>query len=112
MAAAGDRARRLSELYDVVLNDPAKLDVKAADTLLEELREGFRKIDAAQRRPDCVFAVGLSVEAIVPHAQAARTVARAPWTTTARKVSGRTGCRWLLRTSCSPTARRSMAWSA
>jgi len=74
---ARGRSTRLIALEQKLGEQPASLDRKAADALLEELRDGFRKLAMAQRRPMCVFALGLSQDSILPHVQAARDVARA-----------------------------------
>jgi hypothetical protein len=74
---AKDRAKRLDALNNSLGNKSASLDREAADALLNELQDGFRKLEAAQRRPECVFAVGLNLDLIAPHIEAAREVARA-----------------------------------
>ncbi|WP_165246905.1 hypothetical protein [Paludisphaera soli] len=74
---ATDRARRIGELYGVMDKTPESLDRKALDALLAELNDGYRKLAGVQRRPECAFAVGLTPDSLLPHAQAARTVARA-----------------------------------
>ena len=75
--AAEDRSKRLNALNDDLGDKPASIDRKAADALLVDLQDGFRKLEAAQRRARCVFAVGLGLDELPPHAQAARDVARA-----------------------------------
>ncbi len=74
---AADRAKRINELYGAMEKTPESLDRKALDALIAELNDGYRKLAGAQRRPECVFAAGLSTQALLPHGQAARTVARA-----------------------------------
>jgi len=76
---AKDRRTRLYAVYgDGNLGErSAALDRRAADALLGELHEGFRKFAAAQKRPQCVFATGISMDALLPHIQAAREVTRA-----------------------------------
>ena len=46
------------------------------DAILAEYKEGFRKLDLAQRRQSCVFAIGMTIDAPVTHAQVARPAAR------------------------------------
>ncbi len=48
------------------------------DRALQEYAAGFAKLEAAQQRPGCVFESALGIAALLPHAQAAREVAR--WT--------------------------------
>ncbi|MDG3007367.1 hypothetical protein [Paludisphaera mucosa] len=77
VAAAGGRQERIGALHEANLKQPEKIDREAADALLADLSEGFRKLAAAQRRPECVFATGLATDMRIPHAQLARVVARA-----------------------------------
>ncbi|AMV40771.1 hypothetical protein [Planctomyces sp. SH-PL62] len=76
VAAAGDRARRINELHDALDQAPETFDRKAADALIAELHDGFRKLAGAQRRTECVFATGLSGEMPLPHLGAARLAVR------------------------------------
>ncbi|HEV3121248.1 MAG TPA: hypothetical protein VGY53_05075, partial [Isosphaeraceae bacterium] len=75
-ATAKARATRINALLADLARDPKSINPAEADALLAELAEGFRKLDLAQRRPRCVFAPGISIDAPLPHAQAARHVVR------------------------------------
>ncbi|HEX5104467.1 MAG TPA: hypothetical protein VFV87_11680 [Pirellulaceae bacterium] len=44
--------------------------------MLAKAAPAIRLIDAAQAKPKCVFITGLGIDALLPHAQAARTVTR------------------------------------
>jgi hypothetical protein len=46
------------------------------DRLVAEYDVGFEKLARAQQRPRCVFETGIGVSALLPHAQAARSVAQ------------------------------------
>jgi hypothetical protein len=73
-------ARRRQGLANGLLkawgSDRASVDRAALDALLEEYAVGFLKLEQAQRRPRCVFQTALSVDAPLPHTQAARAVGR------------------------------------
>lgn len=45
--------------------------------MLSSLLTGFKKIETAQTRPECVFETGRSISAIAPHASAARIFLKA-----------------------------------
>ncbi len=70
------RGRALDELHSAFTKDPAAVSGEAIDRLVADLQEGMRKIEESQRRPRCVFQTGLHSMSPLPHAQAARRVAR------------------------------------
>jgi hypothetical protein len=76
-ASARSRFERLHAVYDKWNANPSAVTLQEIEDCLEPLAEGFRKIGLAQGKKSCVFAIGLSFEALLPHAQAMRTVARA-----------------------------------
>jgi hypothetical protein len=58
---------------------PAKLagqDRDAVAQIIEQTTTAMGMIDEAQRRKQCVFVTGRGLDAVLPHAQAARTLAR------------------------------------
>ena len=72
---------RLERTYSLHLRrdqNEGSVSAHELDAALEELAVGFEKLDAAQRRPQCVFETGLGLGALLPHVQAAREVSR--WT--------------------------------
>lgn len=56
--------------------DPASVDRRALDALLEGYEVGFAKLGQAQRLPRCAFRPALGAMSPLPHAQATRAVAR------------------------------------
>lgn len=73
--------RRLERAYSIHTRrdqNESSVSAQELDAALKELAVGFEKLDAAQRRPQCVFETGLGIGALLPHPQAAREVAR--WT--------------------------------
>ena len=58
------------------MNHQATLPGATIDQLVADLEVGMRKIEEAQRRPKCVFLIGCDTGSLLPHAQAAREVAR------------------------------------
>jgi hypothetical protein len=70
------RNKNLLELYKVWQKDPETVGRERVDALLAEFRDGLRKLEVAQGRPQCVFAIGLGIDAPLPHAQAAAVVSR------------------------------------
>jgi hypothetical protein len=73
--------RRLERAYSLHLRrdqNESSVSAQELDDALEELAVGFEKIDAAQRRLQCVFETGLGLGALLPHLHAAREVSR--WT--------------------------------
>ncbi|WP_337174639.1 hypothetical protein [Paludisphaera sp.] len=77
VAGTKGRQERILALFAAIGRDADPADPEAVDALLAELDEGFRKLADAQRRPACVFKTGLGYDALLPHAQQARQVARA-----------------------------------
>ena len=73
---AEQRGRTLDELHSAFTKDPASVSGEAIDRLVAELDAGMRKLEEAQRRPRCMFQTGLLSMGPLPHAQAARRVAR------------------------------------
>jgi hypothetical protein len=63
-------------LYQSWEKDPEKADRAAIDAMLAKYKDAFQRLDLAQKRPRCVFAIGLGVDAPVPHAQVARNAVR------------------------------------
>jgi hypothetical protein len=76
LRAAEDRAKRYMDLYEVLEKDPKAVPAEAIDAVIKPYETGFRKFAEAQRRDRCVFEAGLGDEALIPHTQAARQVAR------------------------------------
>jgi hypothetical protein len=75
-AAARARAARVKPLWDVWKDDPSKVDRAKLDAAIRDHAEGLRKLDLAQKRPRCVFAIGITIESLLPHAQVARDVVK------------------------------------
>ncbi len=75
-AAILQRARQARAVYEAWAKDPEKADRASIDAFLAEYKDGFRKLDLAQRRPRCVFATGFSIDSPLTHAQVARNVVR------------------------------------
>jgi hypothetical protein len=71
-----ERVRRSAGTLEAFHTDPAAVPIAQVDATLAEFSEGFRKLEVAQRRPRCVFAIGLNYDAVLPHAQVARQVIR------------------------------------
>ena len=65
------------EVFEAWDKDRDKADRAPIDAILAESKDGFRKLDQAQRRPRCVFAIGLTIDSPVTHAQVARDVVKA-----------------------------------
>ena len=76
LRAAEDRAKRYMDLYEALEKDPKAVPAEAIDAVIKPYETGFRKFAEAQRRDRCVFEAGLGDEALIPHTQAARQVAR------------------------------------
>jgi hypothetical protein len=75
-AKARERAQKFQTLLQVDLAAPEKIDRRAILDAATEYREGYRKLNEAQKRPKCVFATSLDLTALLPHVQAARQVTR------------------------------------
>jgi hypothetical protein len=73
---ASGRSKRFLDVYQAWMNDPKSVTDVAIDAVVDEHREGFRKLALAQMRDRCVFQTGVAFTALLPHAQAARQVAR------------------------------------
>jgi hypothetical protein len=72
---------RLERAYSIHIRrdqNESTVSAQELDAALEDLALGFEKLDAAQRRPQCVFETGLGLGTLSPHLHAARVVAR--WT--------------------------------
>jgi hypothetical protein len=69
-------SRRFFEIDQALRKDPASVPVASIDAVVDEYDTGFRKLTWAQQKPVCVFQTAIGVTAQVPHAQAARNVAR------------------------------------
>ena len=74
--AAEDRVRRHVELDRAIRSDPVAVQPEQVDAVITMYESGFRKLAEAQRRDRCVFEPGLGSDAPLPHAHAARQVAR------------------------------------
>ncbi len=74
--AARARFERVQPLWKAWTDDPASVDRAKLDEVIRDHAEGLRKFDLAQKRPRCVFAIGTTIEAPLPHAQVSREVAR------------------------------------
>ncbi len=59
------RIQRAFEAWDKD-RDPAHLDRAEIDALGLAMRDSLRKLDAAQRRPRCVFATGITYDVAIP----------------------------------------------
>jgi hypothetical protein len=78
--AAMARSSHFGKLAQSLRTDPSSVPAAALDAVIDEYEMGFRKLDLAQTRPQCVFSTGLSITTALPHMQAARQVARiAEW---------------------------------
>ena len=75
--AVKDRFERFRALYESWSKDPKSVPAERIDAVLAEFKDGFRKLDLAQQRPRCVFAIGLTLDSPLSHAQVARTAAQA-----------------------------------
>ncbi|MFI5457107.1 MAG: hypothetical protein ACHRXM_16805 [Isosphaerales bacterium] len=73
---ADARYRVLRDQSQAVMNNPASVAGAAIDRLVTDLEVGMQKVEEAQRRPRCVFQSGFDDTSLLPHAQAAREVAR------------------------------------
>jgi len=71
------RQEQLNKLHTRWLENRAAVTLAEVNALLAEYKVGFQKLEAAQRKPECVFQTGVSIAALLPHAQSARSVARA-----------------------------------
>jgi hypothetical protein len=75
--AAMDRSKRFSELMTPFYNQAGSEVPPAVAAEVVGLYEvGLRKLASAQRRDRCVFETGFGVDALLPHVQVGRQVAR------------------------------------
>ena len=74
-STAQNLSDRLAAMFptgrDPVFNDSSR------DAILRELQPVLRKVQVAQQRPKCMFHLGISINALIPHCQAIRNVQRA-----------------------------------
>ncbi len=71
-ALAERRSQAIDDLFTAYRKDPASASDRAIDDLVAELEPALRQVEAAQRRPRCVFELPLDLLAPLPHAPAAR----------------------------------------
>jgi len=76
LPVAKQRLERAYSIHSRRDQNESSVSAQELDVALEDLAIGFEKLAAAQRRPRCVFETGLGLGALLPHAQAAREVAR------------------------------------
>lgn len=69
----GKRYAQFSNTYETKLESAPAAEI---DTVLADYEIGFKKLAQAQRRERCVFQTGIGFTSPLPHAQAARQVAR------------------------------------
>jgi hypothetical protein len=74
--AARERNKRLMAVWKPWTDDPTSVEGATLDALVRDHAEGLRLLDLAQARPQCVFVTAITVDAPLPHAQDARSVAR------------------------------------
>jgi hypothetical protein len=80
MQIADQRCQEYLRFDEAWQKDPASVDLAAVDAWLQGYETGFEKLARAQRRPACAFETGVGLASLLPHAQAARQVARvAEW---------------------------------
>ena len=70
------RQEQLNKLHTRWLENRAAVSLAEVDSLLAEYEVGFQKLEAAQRKPECVFQTSVSISALLPHVQSVREVAR------------------------------------
>jgi hypothetical protein len=73
---ARQRATREGAIFTRFETDRTSVSAGEIDVVLAAFREGLRKLEAAQRRPRCAFACGVSIESDLPHLQPARRAGR------------------------------------
>ena len=66
----------IGELANIDKLAAGSVPAQQIDQVLAQAAPALVQIDAAQAKPKCVFVTGLTVDALLPHAQAARTVSR------------------------------------
>ena len=70
------RSKQYGELSNRLHNDPKSVAISEVDSLIKLYETGFRKLAEAQRRERCVFEPGVGLDALLPHVQSARQIAR------------------------------------
>jgi hypothetical protein len=70
------RSKTLETLFFAFVKDPTSTTDNAIDDIVAELEPAVRRVERAQGRPQCVFETGLATDSPLPHAEAARRVAR------------------------------------
>ncbi len=75
-AVAQARADRWKAINAQIEADPGSVSDAEIDAHLKEYEVGFARLAEAQHRPRCMFQPGISIESLLPHAQAARQVVR------------------------------------
>jgi len=68
------RSKRFDRIYRAWEKDPKSVDPAETDAILGEFNTGFEKLALAQQRKQCVFQPGITIAALLPYGQAARTV--------------------------------------
>ncbi len=76
LQAVMNRTAEYTRVMQFVPNPPDEEGAKKIDALIARYAEGFRKIREAQRKPERVFESGMDFQALLPHAQGSRQVAR------------------------------------
>ena len=74
---AQGRFERLLGAGEAIDQPPVSAPDGAADAVVAELAEGFRKLAEAQKRDRCVFETAVGIMGTQPYAHASRTIARA-----------------------------------
>jgi hypothetical protein len=75
-ARAKQHEVRLNALFDAWNHDERSVSPGQIEQLLTEFREGLVRIATAQKRERCVFASGITHDALLPHAQVLRLVVK------------------------------------
>ncbi len=74
---AKDRSKNFNDRMQPFYNKPeTELPMELAEEVIKPYEVGFRKLQEAQRRDQCVFETGFGIDALEPHAQATRVVTR------------------------------------
>jgi hypothetical protein len=71
------RQTELARVEAALVAIPHGVSAEQIDALLVAYGTGFRKLIDAQKRPQCVFATGVTYASLLPHVQASRVVVRA-----------------------------------
>jgi hypothetical protein len=75
-ATAAPLEKEIAELANLEKLAAGSVPPQQIDQLLAKAAPALAQIDAAQAKPKCVFQTGLTLDALLPHAQAARTFGR------------------------------------